>query len=270
MNPLIRISTALSLGLALGLQPIQLFAALAPQPAATASDAVEIARGGGRGGGRVGGGGGGLGGGGGGGTRRSSGARTGFASFSGGGQVRRPQSVERPSLRVEPGQANRGSRVETRQGNRTDRVNDRNSTRRQAINTWDRNRPAWVNNNWAYNRPWHYGWYGGSYWNNWGWWPGRAAAWGIGTLASFAVIDSLVDSAVDNETSYIEVPESSYVLYYSSVQVSGELVSFEASTGDVTLTYQADCRAGTLNGASPQNAAEAQLLNAACQVAFGQ
>jgi len=36
-------------------------------------------------------------------------------------------------------------------------------------------------------------------------------------------------------------------------------------------TYQltADCNAGLLNGVDPTSAAEAQLLNAACQVAFG-
>jgi len=31
----------------------------------------------------------------------------------------------------------------------------------------------------------------------------------------------------------------------------------------------ADCNADLLNGADPASAAEAQLLNAACQVAFG-
>jgi hypothetical protein len=127
-----------------------------------------------------------------------------------------------------------------------------------------------VNRYWDVNRPWRYGWYGGSYWNNWGWWPGRAAAWGLGTLATFAVIDSLVDSAVNSQTSYIVVPDSDYSLYYSSVQASGDLVSFQADDGSNTNTFRADCRSGTLNGYPPQNADEAQLLNAACQVAFGQ
>jgi hypothetical protein len=263
--------TALLLGLALVLQPLELMAAV-EIPAA-----VEIARGGG-------GHGGGHGGGGRAASRGGSGARTGFSSFSGGSN--------RSSLRLETRPAERSGRVDTRQGNRTDRtdlrqsnrtdrtdlrqgnrsdrVNDRNRTRRQAINTWDRNRPNWVNNNWNVNRPWRYGWYGGSTWNNWGWWPGRAAAWGLGSLATFAVIDSLVDSAVNNETSYIVVPDSDYSLYYSSVQPTGDLVSFQADDGSNTLTFRADCRSGTLNGYPPQNADEAQLLNAACQVAFGQ
>jgi hypothetical protein len=232
----------LALGVALVLQPLDLLAAV-EIPAA-----VEIARGGG-GGGR-------------GSSRSGSGARTGFSSFSGGSN--------RSSLRLESRPAERSGRVDIRQGNRTDRVNDRSSTRRQAINTWDRNRPNWVNSNWNVNRPWRYGWYGGSTWNNWGWWPGRAAAWGLGSLATFAVIDSLVDSAVSSQTSYIVVPDSDYSLYYSSVQPTGDLVTFQADDGSNTLTLRADCRSGTLNGYPPQNANEAQLLNAACQVAFGQ
>ena len=246
---------ALGLGLALVVQPMGLLAAV-ESPAA-----VHIARGGGArgGGGRAG-------------ARGGSGARTGFSSFSGGGSrsgrvdTRQGNRTARTDVR----QGNRTDRTDTRQGNRSDRVNDRNRTRREAINTWDRNRPAWVNNNWNVNRPWRYGWYGGSTWNNWGWWPGRAAAWGLGSLATFAVIDSLVDSAVSSQTSYIVVPDSDYSLYYSSVQPTGDLVSFQADDGSNTLTFRADCRSGTLNGYPPQNADEAQLLNAACQVAFGQ
>jgi len=234
------------------------------QAATELPEVVQIARGGG---GRGGGG-------------RSSGARTGFASFSGGsgrsasrsslGGDRRADRPQERSNRVETRQDNRTGRTDLRQSNRTDRVQDRNTTRRQAINTWDRNRPNWVNNNWANNRPWRYGWYGGNTWNNWGWWPGRAAAWGLGSLATFAVIDSLVDSAVSDQNSYIVVPDSEYSLYYSSVVANGEQVRFQASDGSSTMNFSADCRAGTLNGEPPQNGDEAQLLNAACQVAFGQ
>ena len=179
-------------------------------------------------------------------SRGGSGARTGFSSFSGGST--------RSNLRLDSRPAERSGRVDTRQGNRTDRTDLRQSNR----------------SNWAVNRPWRYGWYGGSTWTNWAWWPGRSAAWGLGSLATFAVIDSLVDSAVNSQTSYIVVPDSNYSLYYSSVQVTGDLVSFQADDGSNTLTFRADCRAGTLNGYPPQSAAEAQLLNAACQVAFGQ
>ena len=233
---------ALGLGLALVVQPMGLLAAV-ESPAA-----VHIARGGGArgGGGRAG-------------ARGGSGARTGFSSFSGGGSR---------SGRVDTRQGNRTARTDVRQGNRTDRTDTRQGNRSDRVN--DRNRPAWVNNNWAVNRPWRYGWYGGTTWNSWGWWPGRAAAWGIGSLASFAVINSLVESAVSNETTVIVVPNSSYSLDYGSVQVSGDLITFQAHDGSSSFTFRADCRAGTLNGYQPQNASEAQLLNAACQVAFGQ
>ena len=251
MKTRVRISAALCLGLNLAWPLLPL------QAAAELPEAVQIARGGGRGGGgRAG-------------SGRGSGARTGFSSFSGGGG----RSVSRTSFsgsRSADRTQNRTSRTDLRQSNRSDRVSDRNKTRRKAINTWDRNRPNWVNNNWSNNRPWRYGWYGGNSWNNWGWWPGRAAAWGLGSLATFAVIDSLVNSAVNSQTSYFVVPDSDYALYYSSVQVSGEMVSFQADDGSTTLTYRADCRAGTLNGMQPRSADEAQLLNAACQVAFGQ
>jgi hypothetical protein len=255
MKTLLRISAALCVGLSVA-------GSLLPLQAATQlQEGVQIARGGGKGGG-------GKGGGarlGGGGHARGSGARTGFASFSGGSG----RSASRDN-RVEIRQDNRTSRTDLRQGNRSDRVNDRNQTRRKAINTWDRNRPNWVNNNWSNNRPWRYGWYGGNSWNNWGWYPARAAAWGLGSLATFALIDSLVDSAVSNQTNYIVVPNSDYSLYYSSVVANGEQVSFQADDGSSSVNFNADCRSGTLNGVPPQNADEAQLLNAACQVAFGQ
>ena len=273
MKRVLRLAPVLGLGLSLCLQPLALRAAVAPGDSLGEPVAMEIARarggggraGGGRSGGRS--------------RSRGSGARTGFSSFSGGGSRRASgtRQVDRQfnrqtgrTDRVDVRQSGRTTRTDLRQTNRTDRVSDRNKTRRKAVNTWDRNRPNWVNNNWDRNRPWRYGWYGGSTWNNWGWWPGRAAAWGVGTLATFAVIDSLVDSAVSNQTNYIVVPNSDYSLYYTSVQASGDVVSFQADDGSTTLSYQADCQAGTLNGAPPQSADEAQLLNAACQVAFGQ
>lgn len=46
-------------------------------------------------------------------------------------------------------------------------------------------------------------------------------------------------------------PHSDYSLYYGSVQPS------------------ADCNAGMINGEEPKTVSQAELLNAACQVAFG-
>ena len=139
------------------------------------------------------------------------------------------------------------------------------------MNNWDRYGSGWYSSNgWYNNRPWTSGWYGGSYWNNWGWYPGQAAAWGLASMATFGVINSLVNSAQSNEVSYIVVPDSEYSLYYPSVTATGDTVTFEADNGNSTARYYGDCREGTLNGGTPRNANEAQLLNAACQVAFGQ
>jgi hypothetical protein len=54
------------------------------------------------------------------------------------------------------------------------------------------------------------------------------------------------------------------------VTATGDVVSFEADNGYDTVRFNANCRDGTLNGGTPRNANEAQLLNAACQVAFGE
>ena len=168
-------------------------------------------------------------------------------------------------------QDGRTDRTDIRQSNRTDRTDIRNDTYRKAINNWDRYGKGWYSGgNWYNNRPWSYGWYGGSYWNNWGWYPGQAAAWGLAGLATFSVINSLVNSAQNQQVSYIVVPSSDYSLYYPSITATGDVVTFEADDGYETVRYSANCRQGTLNGSTPRNASEAQLLNAACQVAFGQ
>ena len=83
------------------------------------------------------------------------------------------------------------------------------------------------------------------------------------------MINSLINSAQTSQVSYIVVPDSSYSLYYPSVTASGDVITFEADDGYETVRYSANCKLGTLNGVAPLNADEAQLLNAACQVAFG-
>ena len=167
-------------------------------------------------------------------------------------------------------QDGRTDRTDIRQSNRTNRTDIRNDTYRKAINNWDRYGRGWYSGSgWYNNRPWRYGWYGGSYWNNWGWYPGQAAAWGLAGLATFSVINSLVNSAQSQQVSYIVVPSSDYSLYYPSITATGDVVTFEADDGYETVRYSANCRQGTLNGGTPRDAGEAQLLNAACQVAFG-
>ena len=130
--------------------------------------------------------------------------------------------------------------------------------------------PGWARPGWAVARPWNYGWYGGWSTPTWGWWGARAAAWGVASLATAAIINDAVDDAVDDHVSYIVVPNSNYQLLYGTVSPSGSSgVTFDVTAGGSTYQLSADCNSGTLNGQDPSSAAEAELLNAACQVAYG-
>jgi hypothetical protein len=259
-----------------------------------------IARGGGGGGGR---GGGGARGGGGGGAR-GGGAPRAHSGFQGSGSSfsrgdRRPQggfsegnrvtrvgnpSLDRPS-RANGTRERGGPRPE---GSRPDRSGDRNLGNRGDRNladrslsidrNWNRNvnianvnlRPGWARPGWGVARPWNWGWYGGWSTPPWGWWGARAAAWGIGTLATAAIINDAVNDAVQANQTAILVPNSDYQLLYGSVQPSnGSLISFIVQANGNNYEISADCQRGLLNGREPNNAAEAELLNAACQVAFG-
>ena len=129
---------------------------------------------------------------------------------------------------------------------------------------------GWARPGWGYARPWNYGWYGGWATPSWGWWGGQAALWGIGTLATAAVINSAVDNAISAQQTYIVVPSSNYQLLYGTVQPSGaQSVTFDVSVDGSTYQLSADCNAGLIDGQQPTTAEQAQLLNAACQVAFG-
>jgi hypothetical protein len=263
-----------------------------------------IARGGG-GGGRGGGGGGRMGGGGGGGGRTGfanaggGGFNRGDARPSGGwsNQVRAPggglnPSINRPSggnggfSRPVGGVGDRTLGNRNLNGNLNRSTNFNGSLNRTAnINrsatvnrNWNRNvninnvnvRPGWARPGWGVARPWNTGWYGGWATPTWGWWGARAAAWGIGTLATAAVINSAVNSAINSNQTTIVVPNTDYQLLFGSVQPSGtSAVSFAVSADGITYELSADCNAGLIDGQEPQNAAQAELLNAACQVAFG-
>lgn len=132
---------------------------------------------------------------------------------------------------------------------------------------WDRY-PGWARPGWGYARPWNYGWYDSGYRSsNWGW---NAAAFGLTTLTTAAIINSAVDNAVSNQTSYVVVPNSDYRLLYGTVEpVNDQSVRFAVEAGSGETYFDADCNRGTLNGRNPTSASEAELLNAACQVAFG-
>ena len=138
-----------------------------------------------------------------------------------------------------------------------------------------------------YNRPyngWHSGWNNGGYWNSrpwnagwyrwtpnsWGWWGGNAMAWGLAGLATGAAITSLVNNAAAVQSPLIMVPQTNYQLNYGSVEAVGNYgVSFNYLVNGMPVYGAANCQQGLINGQIPNNSNQAQLLNAVCQVAYG-
>ena len=91
-------------------------------------------------------------------------------------------------------------------------------------NFYNRNFEGWNSqwNNGGYwgNRPWGYGWYNWSP-DSWGWWGGNSVGWDLAALATGAVITDLVDQAANQQSPYIDVPDSNYQLNYGSVDGVG-------------------------------------------------
>lgn len=130
--------------------------------------------------------------------------------------------------------------------------------------------PNWSNGGYWAHRPWNAGWYRWAP-TSWGWWGGSAAAWGLAGLATGVAITELVNNAAAQQSTIIVVPQSDYQLNYGSVEAVGtQGASFSyAVSGGANLQGAVNCRQGLLNGQVPQTAANAQLVNAVCQVAFG-
>jgi hypothetical protein len=141
-------------------------------------------------------------------------------------------------------------------------------------NFYNRNVGGW-NDNWSDggywgSRPWGYGWYNWSP-DSWGWWGGSSLGWGLAALAGADVITTLVNDAAQQQSPVINVPDSNYQLNYGSVDSvgsSGADFSY-AVAGSPPLKGAANCQQGLIDGQVPSTAAQAQLLNAACQVAYG-
>lgn len=153
-------------------------------------------------------------------------------------------------------------------------VNLENNFYNRNVEGWS---PQWNNGGYWGNRPWGYGWYNWSQ-NSWGWWGGSSPGWGLAGLAAGAVITDLVDQAANQQSPVIDVPDSNYQLNYGSVDSvgsSGANFSYAVAnpsgpTGATApIKGAANCQEGLLDGQIPSTAAQAQLLNAACQVAYG-
>ena len=146
-------------------------------------------------------------------------------------------------------------------------INIQNNFYNRPFNGWH---PNWANGGYWNHRPWNAGWY---HWGptNWGWWNANAAAWGIAGLATGVAITELVNNAAAQQSTVIVVPETQYQLNYGSVEAVGTQGASFAYTlsGGATLQGAVNCKQGLLNGQVPQTAANAQLVNAVCQVAFG-
>jgi len=129
---------------------------------------------------------------------------------------------------------------------------------------------SWSNGGYWGSRPWAYGWYN---WqpDSWGWWGGSSVGWGLAALAGADVITGLLDAAAEQQSPVIDVPDSNYQLNYGtvdSVGSSGADFSY-AVAGSPPIQGAANCQQGLLDGQVPSTASQAQLLNAACQVAYG-
>jgi outer membrane biosynthesis protein TonB len=130
--------------------------------------------------------------------------------------------------------------------------------------------PTWAQNpNWGYNRPWDNGWYSSAN-PSWSWWGGQALGWGINALTTALIVNNAINNAIRERQPTVVVPNSSMQLYYGSVEARDQTeVTFIVANGNNTYEMVADCEDGLLNGEVPTVVAEAELVNTACQVAFG-
>ena len=120
---------------------------------------------------------------------------------------------------------------------------------------------------------WHGGWATGGYWATrpwpYGWYGTAPLAWGVAGMASAAAITNSVNAAAAQQSTVIVVPQTGFQLNYASVKaIEPDSVSFTWTNGALSQAASGNCRQGSLNGA-PATAANANLLNAACVVAYG-
>lgn len=166
----------------------------------------------------------------------------------------REDAIQNRTDRVNSRQDGRTDRVDSRQDGMNHRVDERNKTARKYADKY------WNGNGYSWNGGYYGGWYGPSYYNNWGWYNN---SWGV--LAGGAVLGALLTTAMTNNTQYVVVPNTSYALQYDTIQTNGNMAYFTVDGRQASV----DCKAGTLNFKTPGTTAEAELVNAACIYAFG-
>lgn len=152
------------------------------------------------------------------------------------------------------------------------------SVRREPLDLWiepvrirpEAYRPVWASPNWLAARPWPKGWYGTWGQPPWGWWPEQSAAWGGRPLATGTLINRALSQALGWQQPTIAVPSTPWRLLYGTVEPVGSSgVRFVVNNGYGTYRVRANCQRGLLNDQVPTSFSQAQLLHAACQVAYG-
>ncbi|TVS06086.1 MAG: hypothetical protein EA413_05260 [Cyanobium sp. PLM2.Bin73] len=95
------------------------------------------------------------------------------------------------------------------------------------------------------------------------WWPRNS-------LTTALIDNSAANSALRERQPTVVVPNSGMQLCYGSVQpIDDTAISFVENNNGNSYRLEADCADGLLDGEVPTSLAEAELINAACQVAFG-
>lgn len=80
-----------------------------------------------------------------------------------------------------------------------------------------------------------------------------------------------MNQAAAQQSAVITVPQTTYTFNYGSVEAVGSQGAsfFYSVDGGPQLFGGANCAAGLVDGQPPASAAQAQLLNAVCQVTYG-
>jgi hypothetical protein len=128
---------------------------------------------------------------------------------------------------------------------------------------------------WVAARPWGWGWYGG--WGPgpvvypaWSWWAVSAPAWGVVSLSPTIVIQQSMDEAVAESADSFAVPNSDFEIFHASIRPIGErVIEFNFAYDQESFLAKADCELGLLNDEEPSGLDEAELMHAACSLAFG-
>lgn len=199
------------------------------------------------------------------------------------GEAERRQSYPLSNTYRRPRDTN-ANRSSTRQARSTggDRRHKRSVVNRNVVNVKRRvDQTVIVKGRWGYRRswiaarPWGWGWYGG--WGPgpvvypaWGWWAVSAPAWGVVSLSPTIVIQQSMDEAVASSADSFAVPNSDFEIFHASIRpIRERVIEFNFAYEEESYLAKADCELGLLNDEEPSALEEAELMHAACSLAFG-